>query len=114
MKRKNFDSKCTSSHSDIDWIISELNNKGFCKINHFWSKDECTNAINDIEDLLIKYPKYVHSVNKSDSRLYGAENISNKINIFSKDDLLISVANKFNKKTLNLDLLWLQNALSKK
>ena len=42
-----------------------------------------------------------------------AQNISNKINIFSKDDLLISVANKFNKKTLNLDLLWRQNAYQK-
>lgn len=101
-ERKNFDSIFTSSHSDIDWIISELNNKGFCKINDFWSKNECINAINDIEDLLIKYPKYVNSENKSDSRLYGAENISNKINIFSKDDLLISVANKFNKKNTQL------------
>ena len=101
-ERRNFDSVFVPFHSDVDWIISELNQNGFCKINHFWSEDQCINVINDIEGLLINYPKYVHSENKSDLRLYGAENISSNINIFSKNDLLNSVANKYNQKNTQL------------
>ena len=62
-----------SQHSDTEWIIKKLNQEGFCIIKDFWSEDECFNAINDIDNLLIDYPEYIQSKNKSDYRVYGAE-----------------------------------------
>ncbi len=101
-ERKKFNSIFISSHSDIDWIIKELNQKGFCKINNFWSEDECIRSIKDVDYLLKNYPEYIHSKNKSDSRIFGAEKISDNIKSFSNDNLLISVANKYNKKNTKL------------
>tara|TARA_B100000212_G_scaffold77180_1_gene54701 strand:+ start:18 stop:911 length:894 start_codon:yes stop_codon:yes gene_type:complete len=102
LERENFQSKIISSYSDIDWIIKRLENQGYCVIKEFWSEDECFKTIKVIDDLILRYPNFVHSNNKSDSRIYGAENISKLINNFSKNELLLSVAEEYNKKNTSL------------
>ncbi len=101
-ERRNFNSIFISSHSDVEWIISELNKKGFCKINDFWSEDECTKGIKDVDYLIKNYPEYLHKKNKSDSRIFGAEKISDNIKSFSNNNLLNSVANEYNRKNSKL------------
>ena len=97
-KRENFKSLFINHHSDTAWIIENLNKEGFCIIENFWSEEDCIKGINNIDSIIKKYPEYVQTQNKSDSRIYGAENISSNINNFAKDKLLISVAEQFNRK----------------
>ncbi len=97
-KRENFKSLFINQHSDGEWIIENLNKNGFCIIENFWSEEDCIKGINSINSIIRKYPDYVQTENKSDSRVYGAENISRNINNFAKDKLLLSVADQYNRK----------------
>ena len=96
--RENFKSLFINDHSDAIWILENLNKKGFCIIENFWSEEDCIKGINNINSIIRKYPDYVQNENKSDSRVYGAENISRNINNFAKDKLLLSVAEQYNRK----------------
>ena len=101
-ERKNFNSIFISSHSDAEWIISELNKNGFCKIADFWSQDECIKGIKDVDYLMKNYPEYINKENKSDLRIFGAEKISDNIKSFSNNNLLIAIANEYNRKNSKL------------
>lgn len=101
-KRENFKSLFINHHSDTSWIIKNLNKEGFCIIENFWSEEDCIKGINNIDSIIKNYPEYVQTQNKSDSRIYGAENISSNINSFAKDRLLLAVAEQYNRKKTSL------------
>ena len=102
LERDDYKNEFISSHSDTEWIIEKLSKEGFCTIKDFWSEEKCFNGKNDIDELLINYPQYIQSKNKSDYRVYGAEKISDNINCFAKNKLLMSVAENYNKKNSRL------------
>ena len=102
LEREDFKYQFISGHSDTEFIIEKLNQEGFFIIKDFWSEEKCLNGINDIDELLINYPQYIQSKRKSDYRVCGAEKISNNINDFAKNKLLISLAQNYNKKKTKL------------
>lgn len=100
--RNKFKSNKTDLQNKAISILKKLDKDGFCIINNFWDKYKCLEGIKEVEKILINYPKYLHSENKSDLRVFGAENISSVIGSFSKDKLLIEIANEYNKKNTKL------------
>ncbi len=106
--------------NDIDLIKKNLKNQGYHIIENFFSKNECLNLKIEIDKFIENYPKLIwQDSEKSDNRIFGAENISiefnNKVKKFielSKKigeiylkyeiDLFMLMANKINFKKTNL------------
>ena len=101
-ERNKYNVQIKSDKNNFKEIFKQLEYKGYFVIKNYWSKEECTSAIREINRIITTYPNYVHSKNKSDSRLFGAENLSKVINSFAKDDFLLSIANEYNRRETHL------------
>jgi len=105
---------------EIKLIKKNLQNYGYHVIKNFFSKDECSNLINEINEFIKDYPELIwQDDKKSDNRIFGAENISVKFNKKVKKftqlskkvgekylkyeiDLFMIMANKIDFKEANL------------
>ena len=101
-ERKKYNIQIESNINDYKEIFKQLEYKGYYIIKDYWSKEKCISAIKEINRIINAYPNYVNSKNKSDSRLFGAENLSQVINSFAKDDFLLSIANEYNRRKTSL------------
>ena len=101
-ERNKFKSNKTDLQIEAISILKKLDKDGFCIVKNFWDEDKCLEGIKEVEKIMINYPKYLHSDNKSDLRVFGAENISSEIGSFSKNNLLNEIANEYNKKNTQL------------
>lgn len=79
-------------------ITKELELNGYCIIKNYWPKEQCIQAISQIEDILKKYPDYVQAPDNSDFRIFGVEVVSETLSRFSDDPLLLEVANLYNQE----------------
>ena len=66
---------------EIKSIKKNLKNRGYHVIKNFFSKNECSYLINEMNEFIKSNPKLIWQDNKkSDNRIFGAENISIKFN----------------------------------
>ena len=71
---------------EINQYVAQLKKHGFVVINNYFSKQKC-DKIKETIDSFIKYsPKLIwNDKHKSDSRIYGAENISKEVKALVED-----------------------------
>lgn len=77
-------------------ILAEIEQNGIIVIENFWSEEECSQARNEIDRLIDKYPQYVNKNAKADHRVYGANHASTVIDRFGSDPRLLGIAQAYN------------------
>ena len=71
---------------EISYYIDKLRKNGFVIIDNFFTKEKCKKIRENIDGFINSNPKLIWvDKNKSDHRIYGAENISNEIKDLLKD-----------------------------
>lgn len=75
--------------------LSHIRNYGYSIVNNYIKSDLCLAYIEEVDYILKKYPNFIHP-NNDDQRIYGAENISEKILSFSSDIFLKQAASLYN------------------
>ena len=79
-------------------LYKKLKKKGFCKIENFYSKEQCEELIQIIEKNLLKSDANVlEDSTKSDQRIFFSEKISDKIYKYFKNDLVHKVGEFYTK-----------------
>jgi len=74
--------------------LNEIQKKGYTIIPNFLDKELCNECIKDIDSMIENEKEYVQE--KSDSRIFGAEKISENILRFGSDAFLHNIANHYN------------------
>ncbi len=80
-----------------DWI-AELEQTGICIVQKYWSTDQCSKARSEVDRIIALYPNHLSPHAKSDSRIYGAERVSDTIANFNRDPDLMGVAAAYNRE----------------
>ncbi len=77
-------------------ILMEVKKNGYTVIPDFFDKDQCEACIEDMDWMFENKKEFVHETEYSDSRIFGAEHLSENINKFATDKLLNDLANAYN------------------
>ena len=85
-------------NSEEKSTLYELNKRGFCIVEEFWSKDLCEKAILELERIISENPESLKESAKPDLRIFGANNLSKLVNRFCLSSTLLKIANVYNKK----------------
>jgi hypothetical protein len=75
-------------------LLLEIHKNGFALIPDFFDADLCNACIDDMDSMFETHPEFVHK--KEDLRIFGAEELSDNIKIFSNYSLLDNLANGYN------------------
>ena len=90
--RQNF-SKLDKKEKDI---LMEIKKNGYIVIPDFFDKDQCNACIKDMDWMFENKKEFVQESEYADSRIFGAEHLSENINKFATDKLLNDLANAYN------------------
>lgn len=74
-------------------ILDQLSERGFVTIPNYWSAEECRTTVAEIETLFIDHPQHVRRY--SDIRIFGAEELSERINRFYSDPFLQLLSDRY-------------------
>ena len=77
-------------------ILIEIKKKGYVVIPDFFDKNQCESCINDMDLMFQNNKELIHQTDYSDSRIFGAEYLSENINSFTTNVLLNNLANAYN------------------
>ena len=75
-------------------LLTEIHSNGFAIIPDFFNTDLCNACINDMNLMFENHPEFIHK--KEDLRIFGSEELSDNIKIFSNNSLLDNIANGYN------------------
>ena len=93
LKNKNFFFNISNLHNEH---FSTIKRDGYVLIENFLNLDDCYKIINSIDIFIENNPDNIYHDDKfSDIRLFGAQNISNKINNFFSAELPLSVGQNY-------------------
>ncbi len=96
-------------------LFSDFNRNGYVVLENFLSKKECNNFINSINQFISKKPKYVWNDKlKSDTRIFGAENISLPFNKISKNQFIKNFGSRLFQQNLSLLMIMANKLIYKK
>jgi hypothetical protein len=74
-------------------VLDQLSERGFVIIPDYWSKDDCAETVADMERLFVDYPQHVRRY--SDVRIFGAEELSERIDRFYSDPFLQMLSDRY-------------------
>lgn len=77
-------------------ILMEIKKNGYTVIQDFFDKDQCNACIKDMDWMFENKKEFVQESEYADSRIFGAEHLSENINKFATDKLLNDLANAYN------------------
>jgi len=77
-------------------ILMEVKKNGYIIIPDFFDKDQCNACIKDMDWMFENKKEFVQESEYADSRIFGAEHLSENINKFATDKLLNDLANAYN------------------
>lgn len=77
-------------------ILLEIKKKGYVVIPDFFDKNQCELCVNDMDLMFQNNKELIHESDHSDSRIFGAEYLSENINSFATHSLLNNLANAYN------------------
>jgi len=77
-------------------ILLEIKKKGYVVIPDFFDKNQCELCVNDMDLMFQNNKELIHESDYSDSRIFGAEYLSENINSFATHSLLNNLANAYN------------------
>ena len=77
-------------------LLLEIKKKGYAVIPNFFSEEECQACIKDMDWMFENKKEFVHETDYADTRIFGAEELSENIKKFSDNDLLNRLANAYN------------------
>ena len=76
---------------------AQLEANGICIVEKFWDADTCAAARAEVDRVIKQYPGYIHTHTKSDFRIFGANNVSDLIDSFSRHPVLQTIASAYNR-----------------
>jgi len=86
-------------------ILNNLNNVGICVVEDYFTPEFCDQAVEDIEEGLIKYKSKIqsssHEGTSGDFRLFKMENHYNTAKEFANDPLLLEVCSSYFGQEIN-------------
>ena len=77
-------------------LLFEIRQNGFVVISDFFDKKSCESCIEDMDWMFENKKEFVHQSDYADSRIFGAEELSENIMKFANNDLLNKLANAYN------------------
>ena len=96
----NFELKHKQDFSKLDKkakdILTEVKKNGYTVITDFFDKDHCNACIKDMDWMFENKKEFVQESEYADSRIFGAEHLSDNINKFATHKLLNDLANVYN------------------
>jgi len=75
-------------------ILIEVKKNGYAVIRNFFSEEQCQKCIDDMDDMFKNNKEFVQK--QEDLRIFGAEELSENIKIFSEHSLLNKLAGTYN------------------
>ena len=97
-----------------NYIFQELIEKGYVVLNNFVQKNTCDNLMKIVDDFIDKNPEHIWiDENKSDHRIHGAENISNKINNLELNSFSKKIGSTYLKQDLELLMIMINKTIFK-
>ena len=77
-------------------ILLEIKENGYVVIPNFFNKEQCKSCIKDMDWMFENKKEFVQESEYADSRIFGAEHLSENIKNFSTNKLLNDLANAYN------------------
>jgi len=77
-------------------ILLKIKKNGYVVIPDFFDKNQCESCVNDMDLMFQNNKELIHQTDYSDSRIFGAEYLSENINSFATHTLLNNLANAYN------------------
>jgi len=77
-------------------LLFEIQKNGFVVISDFFDKKSCDDCIQDMDWMFENKKEFVHQSDYADSRIFGAEELSENIMNFANNELLNKLANAYN------------------
>ena len=77
-------------------LLFEIRQNGYVVISDFFDKNSCESCIKDMDWMFENKKEFVHSSDYADSRIFGAEELSENIMKFANNELLNKLANAYN------------------
>jgi len=77
-------------------ILIKIKKNGYVVIPDFFDKNQCESCVNDMDLMFQNNKELIHQTDYSDSRIFGAEYLSENINSFATHTLLNNLANAYN------------------
>tara|TARA_B100000929_G_scaffold207634_1_gene165473 strand:- start:7424 stop:8269 length:846 start_codon:yes stop_codon:yes gene_type:complete len=76
--------------------LLEIQKNGYAVIPNFFDKEICEACIRDMDVMYDTKKEFVHNTEYADSRIFGAEDLSENIRKFADDSFLHKIANAYN------------------
>ncbi len=76
--------------------LLEIQKNGYTVIPNFFDKESCELCIKDMDVMYDTKKEFVHNTEYADSRIFGAEDLSENIRKFADDSFLHKIANAYN------------------
>ena len=77
-------------------LLFEIRQNGYVVISDFFDKNSCASCVKDMDWMFENKKEFVHSSDYADSRIFGAEELSENIMKFANNELLNKLANAYN------------------
>jgi len=77
-------------------LLFEIQQNGYVVIPDFFDKNSCESCVKDMDWMFENKKEFVHSSDYADSRIFGAEELSENIMKFANNELLNKLANAYN------------------
>ena len=77
-------------------LLFEIRQNGYVVISDFFDKNSCESCVKDMDWMFENKKEFVHSSDYADSRIFGAEELSDNIMKFANNELLNKLANAYN------------------
>ena len=77
-------------------LLFEIRQNGYVVIPDFFDKNSCESCVKDMDWMFENKKEFVHSSDYADSRIFGAEELSENIMKFANNELLNKLANAYN------------------
>lgn len=88
-------SKATHTGESVS-LYQEVKKNGICIVANYWDETKCAKARLEIDRLINEYPEYINPRPQADTRIFGAESLSELISEFSSSPSFEAVANAYN------------------
>jgi len=93
--RSSSNQKVPSYEFNNEKILHDLISDGYSVVENYYPESECGKIRNEIDRLIGDYPDSIHLLSKADTRIFGADKLSELINSFPSSDFLSSIANQY-------------------